>query len=376
MMKSFFRNRAVSPKGIVAALIVAGMLSLAAPLSAQPADAAAPVPLTIDTNEDVYFRNIPGASKFAVIITGAAASDEIQARFRQWSMALHDLLSRDYGYSADTITLLSDDGTAFTTEGAEPNFRIDGSSRREDIESALTTLSEQTNAGDQVMVIMIGHGSRSDTGIEEDSKFNIVGPDVTGREFARLLDAFNEQDLVVINTTSASYEFSAALSAPGRVILSATRSAAERYDPMFTAYLIDALDNRQGDRDKNGRVSVLEAYTYASQSVLGWYRDQGRLPTERAVLDDNGDAVFSLEPASGAGDGGLAEIAYVDVPSAGQQKASPEAQQLFAEMQDLERSVFLLRGQKANYLEAEYWGRLETLLVELARKTGRYNELP
>ena len=352
------------------------MLSLAAPLSAQPADAAAPVPLTIDTNEDVYFRNIPGASKFAVIITGAAASDEIQARFRQWSMALHDLLSRDYGYSADTITLLSDDGAAFTTEGAEPNFRIDGSSRREDIESALTTLSEQTKAGDQVMVIMIGHGSRSDTGIEEDSKFNIVGPDLTGREFARLLDAFDEQDLVVINTTSASYEFSAALSAPGRVILSATRSAAERYDPMFTAYLIDALDNRQGDRDKNGRVSVLEAYTYASQSVLGWYRDQGRLPTERAVLDDNGDAVFSLEPASGAGDGGLAEIAYVDVPSAGQQKASPEAQQLFAEMQDLERSVFLLRGQKANYLEAEYWGRLETLLVELARKTGRYNELP
>ncbi len=356
-------------------LLAIGLLFGASALTAQPADQSSPA-LVGDSNEDVYFRNVPGARKVAVIITGAAASDDFKERFWQRSKALYVLLSRDYGYSEETITLLIDDGEAFTAEGAEPNFRVDGSSRREDIESALTDLSEQVRPGDQVTVIMIGHGARSDTGIEEDAKFNIVGPDLTGREFARLLEPFNEQDLVVINTTSASYEFSAALSAPGRVILSATRSAAERYDPMFAAYLIDALDQRQGDRDKNGRVSVLEAYTYASQSVLGWYRDQGRLPTERAVLDDNGDAVFSLEPASGAGDGGLAEIAYIDVASTGQQKSSPEAQQLFAEMQDLERSVFLLRGQKANYLEAEYWDRLETLLVELARKTGRYNELP
>ena len=352
-----------------------GMLLGGSALIAQTADPASPA-LATDSNEDVYFRNVPGARTVAVIITGAAASDEIKTRFRQWSMALHDLLSKDYGYSEETITLLVDDGEAFTAEGAEPNFRVDGSSRREDIEAAMTDLSEQVRPGDQVTVILIGHGARSDSGSEEDAKFNIVGPDMTGREFARLLEPFNEPDLVVINTTSASYEFSAALSAPGRVILSATRSAAERYDPMFTAYLIDALDQRQGDRDKNGRVSVLEAYTYASQSVIGWYRDQGRLPTERAVLDDNGDAVFSLEPASGAGDGGLAEIAYLDIASTGQQKASAEAQQLFTEMQDLERSVFLLRGQKANYLEAEYWDRLETLLVELARKTGRYNELP
>jgi hypothetical protein len=45
-------------------------------------------------------------------------------------------------------------------------------------------------------------------------------------------------------------------------------------------------------------------------------------------------------------------------------------------MQDLERAVFLLRGQKANYLEEDYWTRMETLLIDLARKTGRYNELP
>jgi len=317
--------------------------------------------------EDVWFRGGPEAARQALIITGAAASDEIRARFSQWSNSLHDVLARDYGYSSDTVTLLLDDGS---TAGANP--RVDGSSLREDIEAAVSRLQLALQPGDQLTIFMIGHGSSSDAS----AKFNIVGPDITGAEFATLLAAFRQQDLVVINTTSGSFDFSAQLAAPGRVILSATRTRAERYDPMFARYLIEALDARAGDRDKNGRVSVLEAWTFASQSVQGWYSEQGRLPTERSVIDDNGDGNFSLEPSASAGDGSLAEIAYFDNHSAGPQKSSPEARALLAEMQELERAIFLLRGQKANYLEEDYWTRMETLLIDLARKTGRYHELP
>lgn len=317
--------------------------------------------------EDAYFRGGPEAGRHALIITGAAASDEIRERFSQWSNSLHDVLARDFGYGSDTITLLLDDGST-----ADQNERVDGSSRRQDITAAFAGLQQTLSPGDQLMVFLIGHGSSTDAA----AKFNIVGPDITGQEFAELLAPLNQQDIVIINTTSGSFEFSGALAGPGRVILSATRTRAERYDPMFARYLIDALDGRQGDRDKNGRVSVLEAWTFASQSVLGWYSEQGRLPTERAVIDDNGDGNFSLEAAAGSGDGGLAEIAYFDNHSAGPQKTSPEARTLQAEMQDLERAVFLLRGQKANYLDEDYWTRMETLLIDLARKTGRYNELP
>src|SRR5690606_27093407 len=209
----------------------------------------------------------------------------------------------------------------------------------------------------------IGHGSS----LSEEAKFNIVGPDITGPEFAGLLEQFNQQNVVVINTTSASFGFSAALSARGRVIVSATRTPAERYDPVFGGYLVAALDGRAGDRDKNSRLSVLEAFMYASQSAQAWYRDQGRLPTERAVLDDDGDGVFSIDPSPGAADGGLAEIAYLDTCSAVEEKSSPQARQLQAGMQDLERSVFLVGRQKADHLEAEYWSRMETLLIDLAR---------
>lgn len=322
----------------------------------------------VDSNEDAYFLNAPDAQKYALIITGAAASDEIRERFWQWSLSLHDTLSRDYGYTRDTITLLFDDGP----DAQNPNFRVDGSSRREDIESHLARLGREMESGDQLSVIMIGHGSSTDAS----AKFNIVGPDITGEEFAVLLQPLNQQDIVIINGTSSGYEFAEDLSARGRVVLSATRSRAERYDPMFIRYFIEALDSHAGDRDKNQRISVLETYLFASQSVLGWYSDQGRLPTERAVLDDNGDGIFSLEPGTGMGDGALAEIAYFDLGNTGDVKSSAQGQQLHAQMQDLERSIFLLRGQKANYLEDDYWNRMEALLIELARKTGQYNDLP
>lgn len=321
-----------------------------------------------ENNEDAFFLNDSDAKKYVLIIAGAAASDEIRERFWQWSLSLHDTLARDYGYSRDSITLLFDDGP----DAQNPDFRVDGSSRREDIESHLARLASELEGGDQLSIIMIGHGSSS----EDFAKFNIVGPDITGEEFAVLLEPLNQQDLVVVNATSSGYEFAANLSARGRVVLSATRSRAERYDPMFMRFFIEALDSRSGDRDKNQRVSILETYLYASQSVLGWYSDQGRLPTERAVIDDNGDGIFSLEPGTGMGDGALAEIAYLDLSNAGDVKSSAQGQQLHAQMQDLERSIFLLRGQKANYLEEDYWNRMEALLIELARTTGQYNELP
>ena len=167
-------------------------------------------------------------------MTGPAVGDDNAARFRQWSLSLHDILTRDYGYSSETITLLYDDGSDDFTGGN----RVDGACSREGIEYALERLAERVNSGDQITLYLIGHG----TGAEEEAKFNIVGPDMTGVQFASLLDRFDQQDVVVINTTSASFGFSTSLSREGRVVISSTRSSSERYDPVFSGYFIEALD--------------------------------------------------------------------------------------------------------------------------------------
>ena len=341
-------------------LLLPLLAALFAPWTASAQDVAV-------QREADFFLDTPETTKYAVILTGPTVGEQNENQFRQWSFSLHDILVRDYGYTSERISLLYADGDP-TGAGGE---RVDGACDREGIETALAALAARVETGDQITLYLIGHGN----GAGEEAKFNIVGPDITGVEFAGLLDQFSQQDVVIINTTSASYGFSSMLSGEGRVIISSTRSPSEKYDPVFSRYFIEALDSRNGDRDKNNRVSMLEAFAYARASVEQWYEEQGRLASEHAGLDDNGDAMFALEPGTDAADGRLAEIAYIDTLVDDTAGLSEEALSLKAKMQELERSIFILRGRKADYLEAEYWQRMEELLVQLARTTGQFNAL-
>ena len=344
-------------------LLLFAMLMCASVVSAQTQGAAT------GTAEDTpWFRQTPDNNKFALIIVGASASDEIRQRLRGWATDLHVTLVDEYGYSNNRIRLLMDDGT--NVGNAAP--LVSGSSRIEDIETAVSGLRAAASAGDQLVVFLFGHGSST----FGDAKFNNVGPDMTGAEFADMLAPLNDVDMVIFNTTSASFEFSRELSALGRVVVSATRSPAERYDPMFGGFMVAAMQERRADIDRNNRVSVLEIFNYANGRVTEWYREQDRLSIENAVLDDSGDGLFSREAGSGQADGLLAEIAYLNVLTADTGKTSAEAQRLQTEMQNIERDIFILRNQKNNFLEQDYWNRLEALLIELATRTRRYNELP
>ena len=212
-----------------------------------------------NSSENDFFLDRPESTKYAVILAGPTVGDENKSKFRQWAFSLHDILARDYGYSSDTISLLYDRGEVEGTGGQ----RIDAACDLAGIQEQLARLQSLVKTGDQITIYLIGHGS----GSEEESKFNIVGPDITGVQFAEMLDVFDQQDMVIVNTTSASYGFSASLSSEGRVVVSSTRSSSEKFDPVFSNYFIEALDNRNGDRDKNNRVSILEAFNYAKSSV-------------------------------------------------------------------------------------------------------------
>ena len=151
---------------------------------------------------------------------------------------------------------------------------------------------------------------------------------------------------------------------------------------MFAEFFIAALADHTGDRDKNRRVSIWEAFRFASQKVESWYADQNRIPTEHAVLDDNGDGIFSDDPGPFADDGMLAQIAYLDLISGeftGDENSttadSAIIRNLTAQMRELERSVFLLRSRKANLPVESYQKEMEVLLIDLARITRKLNNM-
>lgn len=360
--------RGLSGLALVLAWFASGGLGAQTAGSDEPL-AVSPLFSGTDASETTpWFRQTADQDKHALIITGPGASPEIRQRFRNWSQDLYNTLLEDYGYQDAHIWLLLDDGE----DVGQLTDKVRGSSRVEDVRAAVNELAMVAGDGDQVTVFLIGHGSAA----FGEAKFNNAGPDMTGAEFANMLAVLEAQDLVIINAASSSFEFSRELSVLGRVVVSATRSPAERYDPRFGGYVIEAMQGHRADLDRNGMVSVLEVFNYASGQVAEWYREQGRLPTEHAVLDDNGDGMFSRQPGPEQGDGLLAEIAYLDVVRADDEKTSSEALALRSQMQTLERDVFILRNQKNDYLEQDYWKRLEALLIELALATREYHALP
>jgi hypothetical protein len=317
-----------------------------------------------------YFRVSPDSRKYAVIFGGAGADETYRTRFRQWTLKLSEILARDYGYPPDHITLLLGNGDPKVPE-------IYGPCRRDTILAAMDRLQKQVQPGDQLGFFFIGHGTSDD----QDAKFVVAGPDITGADFAARLDGFSNQDLIVVNNTGSGYPFCSSLAAAGRVIVCATRSAAERYDTVFPRFFLEGLENHTADRDKNRRVSMLEAFKYAGQQVNAWYADQDRLPSEHAAIDDNGDGRFDADPDPAEEEGRLAEIAYLDTITASVAETAvggpaPEAlRRLYAEAQELERSVVLLRNRKSKMDEQNYWQQMEPLLIDLARTSRQLRSL-
>ena len=137
-----------------------------------------------------------------------------------------------------------------------------------------------------LFVVLIGHGT--DDGV--DARFNLVGPDLSAAEWRRLLDALPGRT-VFVNTTASSLPFVRRLARDGRVVIAATAAPAQRYDTVFPRFFVEAVGATGSDADKDGRVSVWEAFVSASAQVRRWYQQEGRLATERAVLDDSGDGI-------------------------------------------------------------------------------------
>ena len=284
-------------------------------------------------------------------------------------MRLHDILTADFGYRPEQIVLLT--GRTDPQDG-----RISGPIRRKVLEAQVRARKKSLRAGDRVFFFLLGHGTAN----EKEAKFVVYGLDISAQDFASILETFSAQDVVIVNATSASFPFCKVLSGPGRVIISATRSQAEKYDTVFARFFIDALDRHTGDRDKNRRVSMWEAFLFAGRQVEKWYADQGRIPTEHAVLDDNGDGIFNVNPDPAEDDGRLAQIAYLDPVSPTRLEFPPgvdsaRINRLTATIRELERSVFLLRNRKAQMPPEAYQTQMETLLIQLARRSRKLRRL-
>lgn len=305
------------------------------------------------------------AQTHLVIVSGLGGEAKYAAQFRALSQSLADAAVKRFGIPQSEVLWFGEDSVS-----KQPYFS--GQSTKANVERALTQLAAKSGRGDQIVLVLIGHGS----GEGENSKISIPGPDLSAADFARLLGQFKAQQLAFIDMTSASGDMLPIVSAPNRVVITATKSGFERNESHFAQFFIDALTKDVADVDKDGRISLLEAFNYATAETKRMYESDTRLQTEHAQLDDVGAKAGVPDPDGRTTQGLLARRFFLDagrIASAGSN--DPQIAALYKDKFVLEDQINQLRAKKKSMTPDAYDDALEDLLVQLARKAKTIREL-
>jgi hypothetical protein len=289
-----------------------------------------------------------------LVVSGIGGAEEYAQAFDQWSREMMDAARDRLGIAAGNAVWLCE-------EPRRAPGRCAGESRREAVLAALGRLAREAPEGAPLMLLLIGHGTARDGR----ALFNLPGPDLSAQDLDAALDAVGERPLAVVNTSPASAPFVDVLSRRGRVVITATAHAAEDDHTRFAGHFVAAWAGSAADRDKDGRVSLLEAFRFASEQVGREYAGRQQLVTEHAMLDDNGDGRGSREASADAGDGAAAAGFHLAALPASVTE-SPARMALELQARALVEQVAMLRRQRAAMAPEAYRRTLEGLLVALA----------
>jgi hypothetical protein len=290
-----------------------------------------------------------------LVITGVSGDGEHAVKF-------HDLAAR-FIAAAKKSNGIADANVTYLAEKVEADpQRIRGRSTKENVEKAFADTAARARPNDEIFVLLIGHGSFDGRA----GAFNLPGPDLTAADYARLLAKFPTQRVAFVDTSSASGAFLPTVAGPGRTIVTATRTGGERNETRFATYFIEAYETEAADRDRNGRVSVLEAFDYAKGKVVKAFEQEGILLTEHATLDDGSEGKLAATMFLGPGTSRAAS--NLDL-------TNPAVRELMRERDALEQQVAGLKLRKTSMDPAQYDQELEKLLLALAQKTQALQQL-
>ena len=282
-----------------------------------------------------------------VIVSGLGGDPKFTRQFGDLSSAL--------AQAASTRARLGDSSIVWLGDTAAPRTRwFRGVSTKENVDRALTRLAARPG-DEQLVLVLIGHGS----GEGEETRISLPGPDITAAEFSRMLARFGNRRVALVNLTSGSGDMLQLLAGPSRVVMTATKSAFQRNESQFGRYFVDAFAKDGADTDKDGRVSMLEAFRYAELETKRYYETDGKLATENAQIADQGQLAsrFFLTPGGGGA------------------VASGRLATLYQERNALDDQFVALKKKKPSMTADAYDNELEQILLQIARKSREIRQL-
>lgn len=291
-----------------------------------------------------------------IVVRGASGSAEYGQQFDTWTDRWLDAAKKSDVKALRVGPRGKEDG--------EPN-----TADRDQLKDALSTATDTKVA--ELWVVLIGHGTFDG----KTARFNLRGPDIATDDLKQWLAARSGRTCI-INCASSSGPFLAGLSGENRVVVTAAKSGAEQNFARFGDYISAAIGNPEHDLYKDGQTSLFEAFLIASRQTEQFYSSDGRLETEHAVLDDNGDGegiradwfrglrLVKKPDAGRLADGTLAHQMHL-VLSPDDLKLPIEVRQ---KRDETLQAIIALRARKAEFADVDaYFVELEKLCLELAK---------
>jgi len=288
-----------------------------------------------------------------IVVIGASGTPQYEISFYQWSERW-DAAAKEAGMNVTIIGRHRGEGKAEVTDL--------------DLFKQAIGAAEKESTG-ALWIVLIGHGTFD----RRQAKFNLRGPDFSATELVEWLKPV-QRPMAVIDCSSASGPFVPLLSGSNRVVVTATKGGGEINFARFGDHLSQAINDPAADLDKDHQTSLWEAFLMASRRTAEYYDTDGRIATEHALLDDNGDKqgvradqfrglVPLVKPTGGNPLDGRRAHQWHLVPNAAEARLAPQDR---ARRNELELAIEQLRDRKDDLKPTDYLEQLERLLVSLA----------
>lgn len=329
-------GRELIPTRLLSSAVRGVLLAVAAAVPVRAAQSIAPTPVADRTT--------------LIVVAGAAGEPEFGQSFGE--------------QLATWVKTGAQAGVNYIGIGTEENPAV---ADRERLRQVLE--AEPKNGPGELWLVLVGHGTFDG----KEAKFNLRGADFSAGELAEWLKPMM-RPVALIDTASSSAPFMGKLAGKNRVIVTSTRSGFQQNYSRFGKYFTEAIADPKADLDKDGQVSLLEGFLAASHRTAEFYKTEGRLATEHALIDDNGDGLGTpadwfrgVRATKRAQDGapldGTRAHQFHLVRSPAEQQLAPE---LRGRRDALELEVATLRESKAKMKEEAYYRQLEKLMLQLA----------
>jgi hypothetical protein len=265
----------------LASFLVGALLLLLVGIGRIPAFSRSADPSSSPAKQDSQ----PGKSH-ALLLVGLPGDEEHEKSFATTALQWRNWLTDTLDFEPDEVRVL------FGRDGRKGLAK--GPATREAIEREVADLKKTLRPEDRLWVFFLGHGDYDG----EHARFHLPKRDLREDDCKKLFSDLPCREQVFWLTMPASGWFLRSLSAKGRIVITATAADEEYNETEFPQALATVCGRplEQLDTNKDGKLSVLELYRHTVAEVQARFAADKRVPTEHALLDDNGDGTGTEEP--------------------------------------------------------------------------------